>query len=246
MQTNYIKYDFNSSLQRIDNILNLSNDKYSEIDNIPNESQLTYENGYYVNATSLFVDLRDSTELSQEHKRPVLAKIFKSFISETIAVINGNNLCKYIHIDGDCVSAVYDTPTQRDIDSVLNDAIKINTLIKILSCKYDKKGYSNIKSGIGIDYGRLLFIKTGYKGSGLNDLAWMGKTLNISSKLSSVGSKNGIGSIVISEVIFNNIKDIDDNYKVWFSFYYDNKLGNYYHGNIINTNMNKWYKDNCQ
>jgi len=246
MQTNYIKYDFDSSLQRIDEIINLSNDKYKELNNIPSESQLTYTNGYYVKATSLFVDLRDSTGLSQSHQRPVLAKIFKSFISEIIAIINGNTLCKYIHIDGDCVSAVYDTPTKKDIDLVIDDAVKINTIIKILSCKYIKKGYSDIKAGIGIDYGRLLFIKTGYKGSGLNDVAWMGKTLNKSSKLSGIGSKNGISPIVISEIIFDNIKDLNEDYRSWFSLHYDYNLENYYHGNIINTYMNKWYEDNCK
>ena len=246
MQTNRIEYNFTNSLQRVDEILNSSNNEYNEVSNIPRESQLTYTNGYYVKATSLFVDLRNSTGLSQNHKRPVLAKIFKSFISEIIAIINGNPLCKYIHIDGDCVSAVYDTPTNKDIDLVIDDAVKINTLMKILSCKYIKKGYSNIEAGIGIDYGRLLFIKTGYKGSGLNDVAWMGKTLNISSKFSAIGSKNGINPIVMSEVIFDKIKDLNYNYKSWFSLCYDYKLENYYHGNIINTYMNKWYEDNCQ
>ena len=246
MQTNHIEYDFANSLQRIDEILNSSNDRYKEANSIPTESQLTYTNGYYVKATSLFVDLRNSTGLSQNHKRPVLAKIFKSFISEIIAIINGNSLCKYIHIDGDCVSAVYDTPTKKNIYAVIDDVVKINTLINILSCKYKKKGYSGIKAGIGIDYGRLLFIKTGYKGSGLNDVAWMGKTLNISSKLSAIGSKNGINPIVMSEIIFDNVKDLNNNYKKWFSLYYDYNLGNYYHGNIVNTYMNKWYEDNCQ
>ena len=245
MQTNHIEYNFDNSLQRIDEILNSSNNQYEEANSIPTESQLTYTNGYYVKATSLFVDLRDSTGLSQKHKRPVLAKIFKSFISESIAIINGNPLCKYIHIDGDCVSAVYDTPTQGDIDSVINDAIKINTLIKILSCKYIKKGYSDIKAGIGIDYGRLLFIKTGYKGSGLNDVAWMGKTLNISSKLSAIGSKNEINPIIVSEIIFDNIKDLNNDYKSWFLLDTDYYLGAYYHGNVINIHMNKWYEDNC-
>ena len=247
MKTNHLYYNFEKSLERIDEILNSSNDEYKELDYIPSESQLTYTNGFYVNATSLFVDLRDSTKLSQNHKRPVLAKIYRSFISEVVAIMNGNENCKYIHIDGDCVSGVYDTPLQKDVHSALDDAIKINTLIKILCCKFMKKGYSEIKAGIGIDYGRLLFIKTGYKGSGLNDVAWMGNILNTSAKLSGLGSKNFINPIVMTDTIFNSIKDFNDINEEWFSYKYDNDLGLiYYHGNVINTFMNDWYEKNCE
>jgi len=246
MQTNYQEYNFEKSLDRIDEILNSSDNGYKKLNHIPSESQLTYNNGFYVNATSLFVDLRNSTQLSQKHKRPVLAKVYRSFISEVIAIMNGNNKCKYVHIDGDCVSGVYDTPYQVDIDSVLDDAAKINTLINILSCKFGKKDYSGIRAGIGIHYGRLLFIKTGFKGSGLNDVAWIGESLNISAKLSGLGGKNYISPIVMSKVVFDNIKEFNENYKDWFFCEYNDNLNiEYYHGDIIDIDMNKWYEKNC-
>ena len=119
MQTNYQFYNFEKSLQRIDEILNSSNDNYKEVDYIPSESQLTFTNGFYVNATSLFVDVRDSTNLSQNHKKPILAKIFK------ITITNANKNCKYIHIDRDCISGVYDAYCHEYIAFVLNDVIKI-------------------------------------------------------------------------------------------------------------------------
>ena len=248
MQTNFQQYDFEKSLNRIDEILNSSDNDYQEVNYIPSESQLTYSNGFYVNATSLFVDLRDSTKLSKNHRRPVLAKIYRSFISEVIAILNGNRKCKYIHIDGDCVSGVYDTPYKEDIDSVFGDAAMINTLVNILSCKLEKKGYSSIKAGIGLHYGRLLFIKTGFKGSGLNDIAWMGEALNISAKLSGLGAKNYISPIIMSEVVFNNIKEFNEKkYDEWFSYGYNYDLNiGYYQGDVINTIMNDWYKENCE
>jgi len=247
MKTNYQNYEFEKSLERIDEILNTSDNNYKEVKNIPSEEQLTYTNGFYVYATSLFVDLRDSTILSQKHSRPVLAKIYRIFISEVIAIMNGNDNCKYIHIDGDCVSGLYNTPYKSDIHSVLNDTFKINTLINILGCKFKKKGYSEIKAGIGIDYGRLLFIKTGFKGSGLNDVSWMGSSLNISAKLSGLGSKSFTNPIVMSKVVYDNIKDFNKKYEEWFYSGYDYDLGlSYYHGNVINLNMNSWYEENCE
>ena len=242
MQTSYKPYYFNSSLQRIDEILNQSNDQYKEVKRIPSESQLTYTNGFYVKATSLFIDLRDSTNLSEKHTRPVLAKIYRSFISEVIAIINGNRNCKYIHIDGDCVSGVYDTLDKNDIGSVFDDAAKINSLISVLSCKFEKKGYSGIQAGIGIDYGRLLFIKTGYNGSGLNDVAWMGQALNIASKLAGKGRKDFYEPILMTENIYKNLSD---EYKSFCEEKYEFSIGSIYQSNAVNISMIKWLEENC-
>ena len=241
MQTNQKDYNLTESIGRIDEILNSSNNNYTELDYIPAESQLTYSNGFYVNATSLFVDLRDSSGLAEKHRRPVLAKMFRSFISEVIAIVNGNSRCKYIHIDGDCVSAIYDTPLKTDIDSVFQDAAMINSLINILSCKFQKKGYSSIQAGIGIDYGRLLFIKSGYKGSGLNDIAWMGTALNNSAKLSSKASKDFRDPILLTKDIYNNLRE---DYKNLCSSYLDGFI-EYFESNAVNIPMQNWCEDNC-
>jgi len=74
----------------------------------------------------------------------------------------------------------------------------------------------------------------------------MGNALNISAKLSGLGSKNFIGPIVMTDTIFNNIKDFNEKYTEWFYCEYDINLGHYYHGNVINMYMNKWYEKNCK
>lgn len=79
--TNY-KYDLDSSVSRIDEILDASNDEFVESDSIVDREKLTYTNGFYVHCTALFVDIRDSSNMTDAHKRPVLAKIYRSFISE--------------------------------------------------------------------------------------------------------------------------------------------------------------------
>lgn len=52
------------------------------------------------------------------------------------------------------------------------------SLVDILNFKLKKRGYQTYEVGVGLDYGRALMIKAGNKGSGLNDVVWMGDVVN--------------------------------------------------------------------
>lgn len=115
-------------------------------------------------------------------------------------------------------------------------------MIKILNYKLTKKGYSTISIGVGSDYGRALMIKAGYSGSGINDVIWMGDVVNSASNLCNMAGRNFRKTIVISGVIYNNLNDHN---KGLFSSFYDGAITQY-EGDIINTAMEDWYKDNCK
>ena len=200
-------YDFASSIERIDEILNADNKQYEEKQSIPARSGLTFTNGYYVNCTALFVDICDSSKLPEYQNRPVLAKIYRSFISELVALFNGADKCKEVNINGDCVWAVFDTPYKDDIDNVYSTACQANALVNILNYKLNIKGYKTYKVGIGIDYGRALMIKAGHKGSTINDVIWMGDVVNQACHLAAKGNTlNSIGyPIMLSSGIYNNL-----------------------------------------
>ena len=87
-------YDFTKALERIDEILNADNSKFKDNDCFPSRDDLTFSNGFYVYCTALFVDIRDSSTMTNEHRRPVLAKIYRSFISEMVALMNSNGKTK--------------------------------------------------------------------------------------------------------------------------------------------------------
>ncbi|MDD4164031.1 MAG: hypothetical protein PHD66_02260 [Eubacteriales bacterium] len=116
--TNRIDYDVDKSAARIDDILNSVSTNYSDKDSIPSRSSLTYTNGFYVNATALFIDIVGSSDMTDGSKRPTLAKIYRSFISECTAVMNSWDQCKEVNINGDCVWGVFETPYKSDIDNV--------------------------------------------------------------------------------------------------------------------------------
>lgn len=241
MKTNYIFYNYEKSFERIDNILENSY-TYDEVDEIPDRDKLTTTNGYYVkHCTALFVDIRDSSSLPSIHKRPTLAKLYRAYISEVVAIMNGNINCKEINVIGDGILGIFNTPLKKDIDDVISTAARISSLIDVLNYKLKKKSIEEIKIGVGISYGRLLMIKAGYKGSGIHDVVWMGEAVNEAVKLSNFGNKEYFDKeTMISNVVYNNL---NDKHKKLFS---KNNTHYCYHGNIIRCVMNDWYKKNCK
>lgn len=241
MKTSYKQYNYEDSFSRIDGILNESDSSFPEVDEIPAREKLTYTNGYYVNCSALFVDIRDSSSLPGKHKRPTLAKIYRSYISEVVAILNGNTDCAEVRIKGDSVSGIYNTPKKVQIDGVFADAYRINSLIKVLNYKFSKRNITQLSVGIGIDYGRALMIKSGFSGSGLNDVVWMGDVVNGASNLCGKANK-GYGNevIFVSNVIYENLNQHN---KDLLSKNYGHDC---YHGNVVNVAMEEWYKNNCK
>lgn len=238
MESNYQFYDFKKSLCRLDEILNADGKSYEEKNHIPKRSSLTYTNGFYVNCTAVFVDICDSSRYPEKHTRPVLAKIYRSFISEVIAIFNGNKNCREVNVQGDCVWAVFDTLYQKELRDVLFNCAQVNSLINILNFKLQKKGYETFRVGIGVDYGRALMIKAGYNGSSINEVVWMGDVVNQASNLCDLGNNTFDDPLVISETIYSKLIVTEcDKWNKWFSY---NSHHNCYHGDIVPIYMNAW------
>ena len=242
--TNHIKYEIDKSAERIDSILSSGSGNYEDKDSLPSRSSLSFTNGFYVNITALFIDIVGSSSMTDEHKRPVLAKTYRSFISECTAIMNSSIICEEININGDCVWGVFDTAYKKDIDHVFSISAKLNSLIKILNYKLRKNGYSPISVGIGMDYGRALMVKAGYSGSGLNDVVWMGDVVNSACHLSGLAGRDGRSALVVSSCIYNNLDE--DNRALLHAFSSPRDWSRLYEGDIINTEMNNWYKANCK
>ncbi len=234
-------YSLEDSVARIDEILSTSDASFEDKDSIPDRSALTFTNGYYVSCTCIFMDIRDSSGLTSKYLRPTLARIYRSFISEAVAVINSATNCREVNIHGDAVWGVIDTPYRSDIDDALTTVGRLSSLLDILNCRMrKKKGLDPIQAGIGIDYGRALMIKAGYKGSTINDVVWMGDVVNGAAKLATYGAKTwGDQRIMASSAIHQNL---NDDYKKLLNYNYDRSC---FQGNFVNTAMNDWLISNC-
>jgi len=181
--------------------------------------------------------MRESKKLAEKHSKPVLAKIYRAYISELIAVFRNNPNSREISIEGDCVWGIFDTPSKADIDTTFSTASQAASLIDILNYKLSKKGISKINIGIGISYGNSLMIKSGYKGSGVNEVTWMGTLVAEAAKLCSYGNRSfSDHEIMVSKVFFYNLNDQNKSLLKYHSTY------DCYHGNVIATLMNNWLK----
>lgn len=240
MKSNPTNYNYLDGVTRIDETLAGEDTSYEELDSIPSRDRLSFNNGFYVNCSALFIDLRGSTSLASTYKRPTLSKIYRSYISESVALINSLDKCAEVMIEGDGVIGIYDTPLKSDINDVFAVGFQLNSLIGILNCRFKRYDINPIVAGIGISYGRALMIKAGYKGSAINEVVWLGDVVNEASKLCKYASRTSNDyPIMLSSVIQSNLNDDNKKLVSW------NSNRNCYHGNVISLAMEEWKKNNC-
>lgn len=234
-------YDAATSDTRLKEILD-SAEAFEEVNTIPGREKLTYSNGFYVNCTAVFIDIRESSKLPEKHTRPVLGKIYRAYLSECVAVMNSDPNCREVVINGDCVSGIMNTPYKVDIDTAFSTTAKLNSLINILNWRLEQKGYTPIRCGIGIAYGQALMMKAGYKGSGLNDVIWMGDVINYASNLCHQGNKYPRQVIQVANGVYNNLNAHN---KGLLSPVYDGLglMPSQYEGNFINAAMDDWLQE---
>lgn len=228
-------YNFEDSLDRIDEILNAGASNYTDSKTIPSRDKLTYTNGYYVYCTAIFVDICGSSDMTDTNKRPVLGKIYRSFISEMVAMFNDYDQCREISINGDCVWTVFETPMKDDIDAAFSAACRAGSLVDVLNFKLKNKKYTTYEVSIGLDYGRALMLKAGYKDSGINDVIWMGDVVNSACHLCSEDRGFYGKRIFLSSVVYKNL--CENNKKLCKQY------GDKYHSDAVNVQMNNWIED---
>ena len=243
--TSEIRYNYLDSIKRIDEYLNNHND-YEERNAIPTRDQLTFSNGFYVDCYALFVDIRSSSKLPELHQKRVLAKIYRSYISELTAIMQGFSNCKEINIVGDCVSGIFGHNRKDDVMQPFQAAYTINGVVRILNYKLEQKGWNTIKVGIGIARGKALMIQAGFKGSGINDVVWMGEVVNQASNLCNIANKNGNDVIVVSKDVYNDLEGkLGANNEPYQEMLRKSRyLEEYYTGDIILISMLNWLKQN--
>lgn len=234
---NFKTYDFTASLRRIDDILEAASGQFEEVDRLPDRDRLTFTNGFYAQfASAIFVDLRESSKLPSHYQRPRLAKIYRAFISEMVAILNSTPQVREVNIVGDCVWAVYSSPLKTDDDAVFSCACQANSLMQVLNHKLKKHGFDTpIRAGIGLADGRALMIKAGFNGSGINDVVYMGEVVNQASKLAGRASRTSWDVPILVDRTF--YEQLNDHNRGLLRPVYGQ---GYYGGHVVDTRMDEW------
>ncbi|MFC5667373.1 hypothetical protein ACFP3U_30945 [Kitasatospora misakiensis] len=240
MDSNYKPYDHIASASRIKDYLTSAQNSYEEASALPNRDKLTFTNGFYANCSAIFVDIRSSSQLPGQYKRPRLARIYRAYLSELVAIFNDSPFTREINIAGDAAWAVVNTPSKPNIDAVFAMGYKANSMVKLMNHYMVKAGYGTpIKIGVGMSYGRALMVKAGYNGSGINDVVYMGDVVNEAAKLANYGGQPFIPPLVLSEDFHFNLNSDNQG----FCQYDRNR--ECYTADVVDSAMEAWRQANC-
>jgi len=140
-------------------------------------------------ATALFVDVRQSTDITDSFRRQTAAKMVKADFSGAARIINRNGgAVRSFNGDGMLAFFTGDTRTSPAVKSAMQLDWFVTELLRPKFEKYFENNKSalgkalNFEVGCGIDDGWIYAVKVGIRGT--NDVAWAGapRTLPRSSR----------------------------------------------------------------
>lgn len=157
------------------------------------DKNLTYGNGeekkgVEINTCVLFVDIRNSVQLTKEKQVRTMGKVYSVFTHCVLLAAQYDG--GYVrNIIGDRVMVVF--PPEDCFKKAVFCAITINHIATLINKKFDNFEF---KCGIGVDYGKLSVMKVGVQKKGAeNDdnkgLVWVGYPANYASRLTDCANK---------------------------------------------------------
>jgi adenylate cyclase len=174
---------------------------------IPETAALTLGNaGVTLEATILYADLADSTELAL-YDQEIAAEVYKAYLLGTSQLIKaaGGEIRSF---DGDRVMGVFIGNSKNT--SAAKAALKINYFFTMVLAPAFLTFYERLKTSpfkfaqsVGIDTGEIRVARAGVRND--NDLIWVGRAPNIAAKLSSIRVQ-GI-STFITEAVFDKLHE---------------------------------------
>ncbi len=167
---------------------------------VPKPEDLKLGNGgRYLDATVLYADMVESTELVNNYKPHFAAEIYKAYLTCCAKIIknNGGQITAY---DGDRVMGVFMGDSKNS--NAAKAALQINYAVKkiirpAVISQYPKCTYV-IDHAVGIDTSKILVARVGVRND--NDLVWVGRAANYAAKLCAL--RDGTYSTWITEDVY--------------------------------------------
>lgn len=195
----------------IDKIKTIIKEKY-ETENVSyvpsiSNSKLTFGNtGLIFESTVLYIDLRNSTTILNNHNKSTVAKLLKSYyyaIMKIARSLDGEPRS----FNGDSLLVFFQGTTKTTLSNAVTAAMKMKYILSInKDIQSQFSNYSKLDYGIGIDDGKILCAKVGLGGDSDNkDLVWIGNAVNASTVLSDKGKSPN--QIHISSYVYSNLTD---------------------------------------
>lgn len=156
-----------------------------------------------LDATVLYADMADSTQLVDDYEPTFAAEIYKAYLTCAAKIVKseGGTITAY---DGDRIMAVFLGDTKNT--TAARTALKINGAVvniinPALAAQYPKTAY-RVGHHIGVDTSSLFVARIGVRSD--NDLVWVGRAANYAAKLCAISEYN---TVFITEEVFNRLRN---------------------------------------
>jgi class 3 adenylate cyclase len=161
-------------------------------------------------ATTLFLDVRQSSDITNSFRRQTAAKMMKAYFSGSVKIINSNK--GYVRsFNGDGMLALF--MGDRRSNNAVRAAMQVKRFVlNVLEPQFRRYFANNQQAlgraldfsvGAGLDEGTILAVRVGIKGT--NDVAWVGRCTNTSAKLSNI--TRSPQNIAITRAVYERLDD---------------------------------------
>lgn len=173
-------------------------------------------------ATTLFVDLRQSSDITNTFRRQTAAKMLKAYFHGAVSLVRAHD-GEVRSFNGDGILALFMGDSRAD--DAVRAAMEMKWFIEeILWDKFDRyftedsaKRGAPLKFSVacGIDDGHIYAVKVGMRGT--NDVAWVGRSTNTAAKLSNVLNQPATIGITSDayQLLSDNRKTTSDGRSMW-------------------------------
>lgn len=171
---------------------------------IPGDDSVTLGNdAVEIDATVLYADLADSTDMVDNYRPAFAAEIYKAFLHCCAKIVRseGGEITAY---DGDRIMAVFvgNSKNTNAVRSSMKIAWTAQNVVQTAIKGFYTTTPFELKQVCGVDTSSLFVAKTGVRGA--NDLVWVGRAANYAAKLSAMSHGH---SKYITEAVYNNMND---------------------------------------
>jgi class 3 adenylate cyclase len=217
----------------------------AEVDYVPriDNTKLTFGNtGLKFKGSVLFIDIRGSTKILNDHNKTTVAKLHMAFFHTIVKIANSFN-GNVRSFNGDSALIFFEGDFQRTISDTVICAMTIKYMLSNPESGINQqlKKYSSLDFGIGVDHGEILCTKIGVGGEHNRDIFWIGNCVNKSTVLGD--SSKSPDHIAISSFVYDNLLadakfgtvgffgNGEEKVDMWTksSFYYNDHCENYYY-----------------
>lgn len=177
---------------------------------VPNPEDIPLGNGAAeLTATALFIDVRQSSDITNAFRRQTAAKMMKAYFDGTVRIVNANE-GQVRSFNGDGLLALFigDFRSSNAAKAAMQVSYFVSEILGGSFSRYFAANRAAVGNsldfsvGAGLDDGVILAVRVGIQGT--NDVAWVGRCTNTAAKLAGIMPA---GRIAATREVFNRLHE---------------------------------------